>query len=515
MATTQSYLIDTNILIGLEDHHAVKPAYARFSKLASSYKLDVFVHEAAKDDIARDKDHERRAISLSKIEKFQSLGKVKGLKKQDLEAQFGPLPKHNDVVDATLLHAVSIGAADFLVTQDQGLHDRARRVSSDLARRVLFVGDAADLIATTFAPKDVPIRHVEEVQAHTIALTDDFFDSLREGYAEFDDWWKSKCIAQRRPCWVVYEDSLLSGLIVRKDETADDTDAISKLPKILKICTFKVRPEKRGVKLGELLLRKVLWYAHINRYDVAYVTTYNDQDALISLLQHYGFHHAGTKPDGELILERNFEFDRLSEEVDNSVYDLDRKSYPRFVVNEKVKAFGVPILEDYHDTLFPDLRDPVQPDMLRDVLGNETTIRPGNTIRKVYLCRAHSKLADAGSILVFYKSKSKEPPSQAMTAIGILESVSMATSTKELMHLTGGRSVYSEEELKAWQATEMKPVKVINYLLNAYIEPPFSLHDLMADGVMRGKNPPQSIFKISHENLLKILRRTNLGFDFE
>lgn len=513
--TTQSYLIDTNILIGLEDHHAVQPAYARFSKLAAAYKLDVFVHEAAKDDIARDADQERRAISLSKIEKFQSLEKVKGLTRQDLEREFGSLPRHNDVVDATLLHAVSIGATDFLVTQDQGLHERARRHSADLARRVLFVGDAADLIAVTFEPKEVPVRHVEEVAAHTISLTDDFFNSLRDGYDEFDEWWKSKCIAQRRPCWVVYEDGALSGLIVRKDESAEETDAIVKLPKILKICTFKVRPEKRGVKLGELLLRKALWFAHTNKYDSAYVTTYEDQDALISLLEYYGFRQTGTKSDGELIFERYFKFDILSAEGDESSYEADRKNYPRFVVKEDTQAFGVPILEDYHDILFPDLRNPTQPDMLRDFVGADTTRRPGNTIRKVYLCRAQSRLAASGSILVFYKSKSKEPPSQSMTAIGILEGVSLARSTKELMQLTGGRSVYSERELEAWGAAADRPVKVINYLLNAYIDPPIPLSELMAEGIMRGKNPPQSIFKISREGLLKILRRTELGFDFE
>jgi len=515
VAATQSYLIDTNILIGLEDNHAVKPAYARFLKLASEYKLDILVHEAVADDIARDGDNDRRKISLSKREKFQSLEKVKGLTKAQLEALFGSLPKPNDIVDATLLHAVHIGATDFLVTQDQGLHSRARRFSSDLARRVLFVGDAADLISTTFAPKDVPIRHVEEVQAHTIALTDDFFDSLRQGYDGFDDWWKHKCISQRRPCWVVYEDDCLSGLIVRKDEAANDTDAVTKLPNILKICTFKVRPEKRGVKLGELLLRKVLWYAHTNKYDLAYVTTYDDQDALINLLKHYGFSIAGTKADGELILERRFKFDLLTKPENETVFDTNRSNYPRFLVDPDIKAFGIPILEDYHDTLYPDLRNPNQPDIFKDVAGIEKTLRPGNTIRKVYLCRAQSNLSDAGSVLVFYKSKSKEPPSQAMTAIGILESVALASSTKELMQLTGGRSVYSEEQLEAWEASPERPVKVINYLLNAYIEPAFELADLMSDGIMRGKNPPQSIFTISHENILKILRRTQLGFEFE
>ncbi|MBD9528671.1 hypothetical protein [Paracoccus sp. PAR01] len=44
----QSYLIDTNILIGLEDDHTVEAAYSTFLALAATHKVDVFVHEAAK-----------------------------------------------------------------------------------------------------------------------------------------------------------------------------------------------------------------------------------------------------------------------------------------------------------------------------------------------------------------------------------------------------------------------------------------------------------------------------------
>jgi hypothetical protein len=60
----QSYLIDTNIIIGLEDNHPVKPLYSSFAKLAAKYNVEIFVHEAARDDISRDKDHIRRKISL-------------------------------------------------------------------------------------------------------------------------------------------------------------------------------------------------------------------------------------------------------------------------------------------------------------------------------------------------------------------------------------------------------------------------------------------------------------------
>lgn len=116
----QSYLIDTNILIGLEDHHKVEAPYAKFHALASEHKADIYVHEAAKDDIARDKDVERRSISLSKIAKYRVLRKRHGLTEAELQNAFGTLKKPNDVVDATLLHALESGAVDFLVTQDKG-----------------------------------------------------------------------------------------------------------------------------------------------------------------------------------------------------------------------------------------------------------------------------------------------------------------------------------------------------------------------------------------------------------
>jgi predicted nucleic acid-binding protein/GNAT superfamily N-acetyltransferase len=508
--STQTYLIDTNVIIGLEDYHTVQPAFAALLSIAAKYKVDVMVHEAARDDIQRDKDIARRNISLSKLEKFQLLRKVRGLEPAELERKFGRLNRPNDVVDATLLDAIERGAADFLVTEDRGLHERARRVSAELGRRVLFVADAVQLLRTTYEPVEAPIRYVEEVNANEILLTDEIFDSLREDYAPFDTWWREKCVRERRPCWAVFDEGL-AGLIVRKDESAIDTDATIKVPKILKICTFKVRPEKRGVKLGELLLKKVFWFAQANHYDLVYITTYRTQAALIDLLEYYGFKNTATKADGELIYEKPFARVALSTVEGVSNFELDRLNYPRFVTRPDIRAFGVPIKEGYHDTLYPDLRNPAQPDLFEAIGMGSGPKRPGNTIRKVYLCRAQSTLGPPGSLLLFYKGKSQSPPSQALTAIGIFEESAMASSTKDLMLLTGGRSVYSEAELSEWKATARRPVKVINYLLAAYIEPAIALDELRTLGVIAG-HPPQSIFELKMERLNALLPRMNLGF---
>ncbi len=511
--STQAYLIDTNIIIGLEDNHSVQPAFAALLSVAARYKVDVFVHEAARDDIAQDRDIARRQISLSKLEKFQILGKVRGLTTEMLECDFGPISRSNDIVDATLLHAVEIGAADFLVTQDHGLHARARRRSFELGHRVLFAADAVELLRTTYEPIQSPLRFVEEVSAHTIPIADEIFDSLREDYAEFDDWWRDKCIKERRHCWIV-EDNGVAGLIVRKDEAPTKTDATLPAEKILKICTFKVRPEKRGFKLGELLLKKVFWFAQYNDYDLAYITTYPGQDALIDLLAYYGFENTAAKQDGELIFEKTFSRSKLERVDGEDIFETDRKNYPRFVVPSDVRAFGVPIRQGYHDVLYPDLKDDPQQDLFEAVGIGGGAKRPGNTIRKVYLCRAQSRLGPPGSLLFFYKGKSSSPPSQALTAVGILEELTIAESTRDLMRLTGGRSVYSEEELEAWKTLPNSPVKVINYLLVGYIDPPITLNELNQDGIFSG-HPPQSIFEFRKDKLDLLLARIDLGFDLK
>jgi GNAT superfamily N-acetyltransferase len=508
--STQSYLIDTNVIIHLEDNKTVEPAFAALTSLAAKHRVDIFVHEAARDDVGRDKDAVRRAISLSKLDKFQTLSKVRGLTIAELSSAFGRLPKHNDIVDAILLHALHIGAADFLVSQDRGVHERARRHSPELGRRVLYVADAVQLLRTTYEPIEPSVRFINEVVAHAIPLTDTIFDSLREDYPGFDRWWTEKCVKQRRLCWII-EDDGIAGLLVRKDESGPDTDATEKANKILKICTFKVRPERRGLKLGELLLKKIFWFAQKNKYDLIYVTTYEAQAYFIDLIEYFGFAHTATRKDGERIYEKRMGT-RAPTPIDgDNHFDVHRRNYPRFAIVRDTEAFGIPIKEGYHDILYPDLRQQRQLDLFGDLGFGEGPRRPGNTIRKVYLCRAASNLGRPGSLLFFYKGKSRSLPSQAMSAIGILEDVRLARSTRELLQMTGGRSVYSEKDLEGWLASARSPVKVINYLLAAYIEPAIGLKQLRKSEII-AEHPPQSIFRIPRPRLDDLLSQIDLGF---
>ncbi|HTN59961.1 MAG TPA: GNAT family N-acetyltransferase [Devosia sp.] len=503
------YLIDTNVFIPLEDAGVVPVEFAELLAVAARNGVGIFVHEAAFDDISRDKDVTRRTISLSKLRKFPQLAKVMGLSGATLAAAFGPLIKHNDVVDATLLHALQIGVADFVITEDRGLHGRVQKFAPQLVGRVLYVADALSLLRTAYEPATVSIPFVEEIDAHSIPLSDPLFNSLREGYAGFDTWWREKCIKKLRKCWIVVDNGELAGLVVRKEEKVGDTDARLSGTKILKICTFKVRAEKRGIKLGELLLKQALWFAQTNGFDLVYVTTFPSQGTLIELIEYYGFQSTYTNAAGELVYEKSLSREPLSKPEDNEYFTTARVNYPRFYAGPEVSAYCIPIKEAFHENLFPELASRRQPDLFELIGGPKT---PGNTIRKVYLCRAQARIAQPGAILFFYKGKSRNPPGQAMTTVGVFEGMSLAHSGEELRQLAGGRSVYSDAQLRAFKATNDNPVKVINFLITNHIFPVIELSTLQRLTIFKN-HPPQSIVGLTRSQFMALLSQIE-GFGF-
>jgi hypothetical protein len=191
-------------------------------------------------------------------------------------------------------------------------------------------------------------------------------------------------------------------------------------------------------------------------------------------------------------------------------------NYPRFVARPPAHAFCVPIRGEYHDILFPELSIRVQGDLfgLFSLSGdNQEARRPGNTIRKVYLCRAAITQLRPGSVLLFYRSKSPGyMASQCATSIGIVEAVNSACSLDDLVRLTGKRSVYSEAQLASFDATPGRPVKVIDFLLVGHLDPPMKLDELEAEGVFSA-HPPQSICQVSPDRFKAVRRRMHFGFE--
>jgi len=75
--------------------------------LCSEYGVSLFVEGANYDDVARDQDSRRRAVTLSKLAKFQKLRGLPSRTEAERVARFGPIRSENDRSDVRLLEALA------------------------------------------------------------------------------------------------------------------------------------------------------------------------------------------------------------------------------------------------------------------------------------------------------------------------------------------------------------------------------------------------------------------------
>ncbi|MGV8938651.1 MAG: GNAT family N-acetyltransferase [Allorhizobium sp.] len=498
------FLIDTNIIIQLEDDGEIQAKFADLLRRSHENGVQVFVHEASIEDVERDGNQARRKATLSKLKKYLQLKGVVSQSLEDLKARYGDLPKANDVVDAKLLHAVAITAADFLITEDDGLHRRAKRAS--LADRIMTVADALTWLKQSFDPDTVLLPAVEEVKAHAVDFKDPIFEGLRSDYGAYFDTWTGKCIKEHRDCWIVRDGKALAAVVIRKNEKQSEATITNPGEKILKICTFKVSEDYRGQKLGEQLLKQIFWHAQRNGYEVMYLTAKAKQVSLIRLLEEYGFEKTRDLDDGDGVFEKVVGRGPVSLAPGETPVAAARRKYPRFYDGLKVDKFVIPILPDYHAKLFPEVG------MLPEDVGTTQGATPGNTIKKVYICHSRSGKIGPGDVIFFYQTKKPgSPRSQSVTSIGIVEAVYHTNSVQGVRRLTAKRSVFSDDELKSW-VKGSPPLKVIDFLLIGHIVPPLPLNVLISERVLNSW--PQSITQISENSYQRLKPLLNLGFDF-
>lgn len=495
-------LIDTNILFGLEDNKEIDGAFSSLQQKCQSNGVQIWVHEASRKDVERDKNNPRKAIITSKIAKFPELNNIPVPDQATLEATYGKISKPNDYVDVVLLHSLhEVGAVDFLVTQDRGVHKRAAQLG--IANRVFTVEDALVWLREKYDRTSVALPFIEEKQCHQINQRDDIFASLQSDYEGFDDWFKS-CVRKHRDCWTINFNDEIAGIAIRKDETF--AELLSAVPsaqesfqqtpnKILKICTFKIKEQYRGEKFGEQLLKQILWWARKNSYDVVYLTIYPKHKNLVDLLLQYGFEGIG-RAGGELYLAKSFKSAVLKTAPQTDALAYHRQYYPAFVSDERVRKFLIPIKADYYATLFPENIHKRQAGLFDAVGSTHGSKIPGNTIRKVYICHAQANTIRLGDILLFFHLKDDNSlSSQCLITVGIVDGFDITDKNDDLLRLTAKRSVFSQDQLETFTQGETRKVKVINFLLAGHIAPPITYIKMQLMGI---KGPYQSIRGIDH-----------------
>ena len=371
----------------------------------------------------------------------------------------------------------------------------------ELAEQVVFVAEAIRIIERLYEPTEVALPFVIARKAYELDVALPIFDSLREGYPEFDTWFRDKCAGQQRDCWTIEIDGNIVGIVIYKEENKYETDAYQAVEKVLKLCTFKMQPDYRGERFGEQLLKQALWYAYRNDFDTVYLTAFDDQPQLMSLLTQFGFFQTYRNERGESVLEKKISYGRNLKPGGMPAIQMNKILYPNFYEGPDISKYIIPINSRFHEILFPEFATRQQPQLFSHYdassHGINSSRTPGNTIRKVYISRTGIKRISPGDIVIFYVSKDADYlHSQSATSFGIVEGFSEAKDFPELTRMASKRSVFSNSALEGFFTDNTNPVKVMDFLLIGHFEEPVKLRDLVKMNVCRGQ-APQSAASIS------------------
>lgn len=475
------FLLDTNVLIPLEPANdgtvsALADDAARLHSLAGRHGHQVFIHPAVHRDIRRDRLQWRNELRQQQLRKYPVLVAPPSASAEFIRVVGNPPAGTNDWVDDQLLVAVHANAVDYLVTEDQRLHRKARRLG--VGERVARVSEAIALISDLADVRPPPPPEVLSVPAYALDRTDPIFDSFRGDYKDFDGWLQ-KCQREHRQSWMINgPHGLLAAVVIVNPQKAPPPPASGR---VLKICTMKVADDAFGLRYGELLLKVVFDYAAQNRYEWLYVTTFEKQEHLIQLLEDFGFFPADERSGlGEMQFVKPM-MPLAGNEGMLAPLDFHIRYGPPHVLADESDWYVVPIQPKYSDLLFPEtelqfrLPDP----------------RPfGNAIRKAYLCHANVREIPPGSLLWFYRSEND----QGLVALGVVEGVVRSQNADEIARAVGKRTVYSLDQIRALCEKE---VLAVLFRQARVFQPPVPTAQLVSGGVLTAA--PQSITRIKPE----------------
>lgn len=467
------FLLDTNILIPLEDSHVPLPlGLANFVRLAREYGHPLVIHPASEDDLNRDRNADRGTRTRERLEQYSRLDSI-----SDCPWNSSATNSH-DTADNAILYALYCDAAHYLVTEDKGLHKKA--VSRGLGDRVYAINAAEDLLRRLHEPASVHLPNIQDVPLHSLTklLNDEFFDSLREEYPEFDSWFRD-CARNDRRAWVYWIDpNKLGALCVYARKENDDATGQGDIlfGSSLKLCTFKVSPDCRGRKIGELFLKAAFRYATENRLENIFIHGNPDkQNILFELLTDFGFSEFG-RYDGDVVYVKPHPIAPPDDSATNlSAFEYFRRYFPHFRHGSDIRKFIIPIRPEYHRILFSDYLSPAETQMALF----ESPHTASNAIKQAYLCHAQLGKMKPGDVVLFYRSTDE----RAVTSLGIVEEYITLQDVNEIVDLVRRRTVYSMAQI-AVMAT--KPTKVMLFRLVKHFSRPPSGEWLNRNQIVNG-----------------------------
>ncbi len=488
-------LLDTNILILRENNHIVPENLAHMMNLISGLESSsIWVHPLSITEIKKDGNVERRKVNLSKISGYAILDSYPDYTMDTDFIKLLPIPlADNDITDNQLLYSVVRNVVDYLITEDQGILNKAETLGLE---QVLNINEAISCFQKFYPNSDINLLPTfKKKKGYEINVKDEIFSTLENEYDGFINWWNTK--VSRRDLFVYESEDKINAILIPKIEERENIDCNPSLyrDKILKICTFKVAEHSRGLKLGERLLRMAFDYAIINNIEEIYLTHFKqDADYLVPLIQNFGFYKYGENSLGEevylkrIISHENYKINDLED-----IVSINRRYYPSFYDGAKVKKHLIPIRPNFHKKLFPDF---IGKDHQLTLLTLERS--EGNSIKKAYICNSSTRQINIGDVLLFYQTHERK----SVTTIGTVEAVYYGLRDPEqIFKLIAKRTVFNLEEVKACCSSD---VTVILFNQNFNLEREVEYNVMEKNNIVNGYI--QSITNIDDDKYRKIIK---------
>ena len=327
-----------------------------------------------------------------------------------------------------------------------------------------------------------------------IDLQDTFFQSLRNDYPDFDNWFKRK---SNQDAFVQYENNKIIGFLYLKveEKLVDDVMPNIFANKILKVGTFKINAH--GTKKGEQFIKIIMDYAVNENVDVCYVTIYEKHNSLIELVQQFGFEYYGTKGNG--IYNENVYLKQMKRITGNI-----NRDFPLVNIST-AKKYLLSIYPKYHSVMFPD-----------SILTTEnkniiTDISYTNSIHKIYVCTMDQvENLKYGDIVVLYRTaesgKSAEYSAVA-TSICVVEDVKKQNEFScfdDFYEYASKYSVFDKADLQYWY--NRGGCKAIKMTYNGAFKKRIVRHDLIEE-IGLERNQYWGFFELANEQFKIIAKK--------
>lgn len=484
-------LIDTNILIHLEDNKVVDDSFYKFYQLAITNQCEILYHPHCLRDLSKDSNKERKQIISSKLAKYTPIDNPAVLDR-NFSINLGE-KKENDKIDNSQLFQLYKEYVELLVTNDKGIHKKAKQLG--LGQKVLTSQQAYVLLDKRYTLK-IPTHPVlEHISVRNLEedFESNFFVSLKNDYdpVKFMEWIK-RCAQENRKCYRLKTEGNLSALLIYNVEKVQDHKLNDISEDVIKICTLKVGDDALGLKLGELFINLMFQLAVHQKLNYVYITTYDKQQALINLLDKFGFIKFD-EFENNVGINENIYLKFLKKEQQKNVDGI--ALHPFFRLNQN--KFVIPIQQEYYKSLFKDgnLREPTLFDS--EDYGLEEI--QGNTIVKAYISNSQITTLNPGDLLFFYSSKNYK----SIEPVGILIEHRRISDFDELWNLVKSKTVYEQSDLKKW-LDDRKKLTVTIFRLAQYLKPVISFNEIKKMKSYAGKF--QTITKLSEEDFNLIIK---------